>query len=939
MEWIECRRCGWPVLPNDVYCGGCGEKTSRISIASVKPDLNAKIHGNIIELTRYKDDRNLLKVSFQNKGLHTRILKIKDQRGMRAEPQIVILPPHEQSVNTTVTLSFEDSHQSSTQAVWTTEQGDSEIKLIVNWKPVPVITYEGPELVFRTTEDSSLSYPVTFSILHSDVNVRDLLIDPPWINFNQIRRKWKKNTTLTIQLTADPKTYEESDLNLSEITVSFNVLERNEPLIRKIPARLIRIPKPNVFSENPVSIQPSDKLLFTFSLHSTGKEYDESVLIENLDIKLTRRDKSDNLIPNLEYKWQGHSGIGDDVKTGSHTYTLEIDTSELPADSWYDMELQIFTNQSSDAPTTRYPVVLIVKPEKVFTGILALDFGTSYSMGAFKSDGKDIKYLPLDSTSNEVPSKIAYLTINDRFIGYKAENETLINPTLNQSRLLDSVKRFIGDSSRKIELAFGADRKTLSPKEVMRDYCAEMLSIFKQQEGKFEGHLMLTYPSKFSWKQSEEIRWVAQELGIPKEKSYFLDEARAVANYAIEQGIDIEPGTHFMVMDIGGGTTDIAICYKSDEPHPKIIDIAGDRYFGGENITDWIAELIVYLAELELSPRKVLFGQRIPESLRKNPATANDIAECRFNLLKSAFQIKKDWPVSKLTLPPLFIYDSNFEITKTDSKEIDFTDWMIIEDKTRDAIQSILNEVNFILKERGIKLSLIILAGQGGLFKPIKSMIEDIMKTDDIVQCRDLKGAVSRGAVAYTDYVIQGGNKIETQHLTRSALGIKLPLKDRPVLQFTEFIPRNREIPTRSPGRWFNWPQNRSVNEFKIFERWGPESYSNINKKSEDYIATDVVIIPSDLMAILDLKRCYLLLRMLEDETVSLCKFFCINEGEIDTLKILKPDIQKYTKNETVIYYEGPVRDIELFHPEVYTNLSGRPVFLMENSFSERVGK
>jgi molecular chaperone DnaK (HSP70) len=936
MECVDCQHCGWPVSSNDVYCGGCGEKINRIRVFAAN-EPNAEIFGNFIQVNRYLDNRNLLSVSFQNIGLHTRMLIVKNPRGISADPLTVVLPPMIQSADTTVALGFEKDHQSPANIEWVTDQEDTTIRLSVNWKPVPVITYEGSDLIFGSFSDTSLSHSATFVIHHSDVTVRDVQIDPPWIQPNQVQREWKKNTPLTLQLTADPKTAEESDVDLSEITVSFIVLERDKPIVRKIPARLSRISKPQVISDNPIYVDYSQILIFTFRLLPKGKAHDEPALIEDLHIQIS---SNDTLPRELAYKWCGHSGIGDPVSTNSPVYTLEIDTSELPSDSRHTMELHIYTNHSPEVPT-KHPVVLIVKREKVFTGILALDFGTSYSMGAFKRDGGDPEYLSLDTVNTvikEVPSKIAYRTFDDRVIGYNAENLPLHDRTFNQSRLLDSVKRFIGDSSRRFDLAIGGDHKRLSPREVMRDYCAEMLSIFEHQEGRFKGSLTLTYPSKFSWLQTEEVRWVAQSLGIPKDKSYFLDEARAVMNYAINaQDIDIISGSCFMVMDIGGGTTDIAICGKTDEPHPEIIDIAGDRDFGGENITDWIAELMVRQAELEIKPWKVLFGDKIPKIFQNDPAASDKIAECRFNLLKSAFQIKKDWPVTKISLPPLYIFDDSFEIIKTEAKEIDFTDWMNIEDMTRDAIQNILNEVNLILEEKGITLSLIILAGQGGLFAPIRSMISEITKTD-IVQCQDLKGAVSHGAIAYTDYVLQGGKIVKNQHLTRSALGIRLPLKNKPVTQFTKFIPRNASIPTQFLGHWFNW-NNRDFVSFQIFERWGPESSYKTNRKFEDYIATDEVVIPSELTQILDRKRCYLLLRMLTDETVSLCKFFLINDGETDTLTILKSELQKHEVNGTVIYHDASVPDIELFHSQVYSDLSGQPVFLMESTFGGRPGE
>lgn len=927
-----CDRCDWPLLHNDYYCSGCGKIITFIE-AALEGEENYSARGEYIELSRYEDDRKPIRITFINTGPHKRTLSSANNESISVEPKTFELLPGD-AHRKTVELNFTNQHNPFPDCIeWHTDQGYPAIQLSVNWKPFPTISCREKEVVL---ESNSNKLPLTASLSGSDITVKKIMFDPPWVQIDQIPRFWKKNTDVKFSLLVDSVNMDENNFETSEILISFFINERVKPIEVRVPIRWAGMKTFDLILKNEIVIEVGEKAKFKFELRPWQKEQTNPVLFEHLQITVLNIEHGD--LPQekqkeriLEFKWLSKNAYGNDTKV-DNTYEIEIDTSKLP-EAKYTMSFQFDTNQSSPVPFKR---VLRVKPQKEFNGILTMDFGTSYSMCTYKHKGDETKSLIIDDTE-AILSKILYKTFEEKYIGNAAVNLTYTDRNVNWSQLFDSVKRFIGSDTR-YHLAIDGKYKELTPIEVMLDYCREMLAIFEKQVGKFKGTLTLTYPSKFSWLQGEQIRWVAQNLGIPAKDSHFLDEGRAIANYVSNVArYEIDTGSTFMVMDIGGGTTDIAICKQTDDPYPEIISIAGDRDFGGENITDWIADAIVDQIELMVAPKKVLFGTNIPDDIRLDPVKSSRISETRYEILNKAFEIKKEWSKSDFSMASVYTYDtSTYEVHSEKNIEIEFKerDFKTIEEKTEEKIRSILDEVNEILKEENLTLSLIILAGQGSLFAPIKQMISVIMATK-IIQCDELKGAVSKGAIEYTRYAEASGIKIHIPHLTRSALGIMLPEKGRSKIRFEEFISRNSMIPTITKGKWISW-SGSLYRKFEIYEQWGPKSYRE-RIEYQDYIGTDEIEIAPELEKILDLSDCYLLLRLLKNETLSLCKFFRIRQKEIDLLTLLHPEFNKMDKNGTTIYSEDDF-DIDLFPDDVLFDLEGQVVFLKERLFEHRGG-
>lgn len=930
-----CDRCDWPLLHDDYYCSGCGKIITFIE-ATLEDEENYSARGEYIKLSRYEDDRKPIRITFINTGPHKRTLSTANNESISIEPKVFELLPGD-AHRKTVELNFTNQHNLLPDCIeWHTDQGYSAIQLSVNWKPFPTISCKEKEVIL---ESNSNKLPLTASLSGSDITVKKIMIDPPWVQIDQIPRFWKKNTDVKFSLLVDSVNMDENNFETSEILISFFINERVKPIEVRVPIRWAGMKTFDLIAaKNEIVVEVGEKANFKFKLRPRQKEQTNPIVFEHLQITVLNDEYGD--LPQekqqeriLEFKWLSKNAYGDSIDSkGDNTYEIEIDTSNL-SEAIYTLSFQFDTNQSSPVSSD---LVLRVEPQKEFNGILTMDFGTSYSMCTYRHKGDETKSLIIDD-SEAILSKILYKTFEEKYIGNAAVNLTYTDRNVNWSQLFDSVKRFIGSDTR-YHLAIDGKYKELTPIEVMLDYCREMLSIFEKQVGKFKGTLTLTYPSKFSWLQGEQIRWVAQNLGIPAKDSHFLDEGRAIAHYVRNiANYKIEAGSTFMVMDIGGGTTDIAICKQTDDPYPEIISIAGDRYFGGEHITEWIADAIIDQIELMVAPKKVLYGDNFPEAIRLDPVKSSHTSETRYEILNKAFEIKKEWPKSDFSMASVYTYDtSTYEVHSEKNIEIEFKekDFKKIEEKTKEKIRSILDEVNEILKEENLVLSLIILAGQGSLFSPIKQMISDIMATE-IIQCDELKGAVSKGAIAYTRFAQTYGVRIHIPHLTRSALGIMLPEKGTSDLIFEEFIPRNSTIPTITNGRWISW--NGSLNKiFEIWEQWGPKSYRG-QLDYQDYIGTDEIEIASELEKILDLSDCYLLLRLLENETLSLCKFFRIRQEEIDLLTLLHPDIKKMDKNGTTIYSEEDF-DIDLFSNDVLFDLEGQVVFLKERLFEHRGG-
>ncbi|MBA3927885.1 rod shape-determining protein [Listeria sp. FSL L7-1582] len=141
------------------------------------------------------------------------------------------------------------------------------------------------------------------------------------------------------------------------------------------------------------------------------------------------------------------------------------------------------------------------------------------------------------------------------------------------------------------------------------DIVQEMLRIFLQKldlKGFFsKPRVLICCPTNITSVEQKAIRQAAEQSGG---KQVFMEEEPKVA--AIGAGMDIFQPSGNMVIDIGGGTTDIAVLSMGDIVTSKSVKLAGNQLDG---------DILQYIKR----QYNLLIGERTSEELKINVATAS----------------------------------------------------------------------------------------------------------------------------------------------------------------------------------------------------------------------------------------------------------------------------------------------------------------------------
>ena len=203
--------------------------------------------------------------------------------------------------------------------------------------------------------------------------------------------------------------------------------------------------------------------------------------------------------------------------------------------------------------------------------------------------------------------------------------------------------------------------------------------------------ILICCPSNITEVERNAIREAAETQGA---KKVYVEEEPKVA--AIGAGLDISKPSASMVIDIGGGTTDIAILSLGDIVTSKSIRVAGDLFD---------QEIIKYVK----NKYKLLIGERTAEEVKIEIGT-----------------VYKDTKKGKMTIRGRDLstgLPNSIEIT---SREI--------EEALKESVSKIVQAAKSVLEETMPELSAdivtngIVVTGGGALLNGIKELLEDELK-------------------------------------------------------------------------------------------------------------------------------------------------------------------------------------------------------------------
>lgn len=203
--------------------------------------------------------------------------------------------------------------------------------------------------------------------------------------------------------------------------------------------------------------------------------------------------------------------------------------------------------------------------------------------------------------------------------------------------------------------------------------------------------ILICCPSNITKVERNAIREAAESAGA---KKVFVEEEPKVA--AVGAGLDISAPSASMVIDIGGGTTDIAILSLGDIVNSKSIRVAGDLFD---------TEIIKYVK----NKYKLLIGERTSEDVKIKIGTVYPDAKKEKMLIRGRDMITG--------LP------SSITIS---SKEV--------EEALHESIHKIVLATKSVLEETMPELSAdivtngIVVTGGGALLNGLKKLLEEELK-------------------------------------------------------------------------------------------------------------------------------------------------------------------------------------------------------------------
>ncbi len=227
-------------------------------------------------------------------------------------------------------------------------------------------------------------------------------------------------------------------------------------------------------------------------------------------------------------------------------------------------------------------------------------------------------------------------------------------------------------------------------------------------------------PSRVTEVESRAVMEAAVKVGA--RKVYLIDEPVAAA---IGAGVDIMPAKGHMVVDIGGGTTDVAVLSMGGIVSSKSIRVAGSDF--DESIIRNIR-----------SEYKLLLGQRMAENTKINAGSVWDRDEHYTCDVKGRNLLNG--------LP------SKIEVTRADLYDAMIDNALEIVDAVKEVLEMTPPELVGDIMENGI-----IMTGGGSLLSGLDKLIENSVGTRTYV-AQNTKDCVAVGTGKSFDYIDKLGD-------------------------------------------------------------------------------------------------------------------------------------------------------------------------------------
>ncbi|MCL2422622.1 MAG: Hsp70 family protein, partial [Micrococcales bacterium] len=235
--------------------------------------------------------------------------------------------------------------------------------------------------------------------------------------------------------------------------------------------------------------------------------------------------------------------------------------------------------------------------------VLAVDFGTSNTGAAIRfADGR-VEKVKLGSATDTMPSAVVLTTSLSRpATDAAADKQWRVGQSaLNARRTAPGT--FVGSPKSRLgqePMLFGDD--LVSPAQMVAHVLTAVRRRAVSAAGREPDQVVLTHPVGWGPARLDALCQAAVLAGFDADRVWLLPEP--VAAFHAHHTGDLAPGSRVAVVDIGGGTCDVAVVQTAASGGLVVVAQAGDDRLGGNDLDDllvgWVTD------QLSLSGRQHL---------------------------------------------------------------------------------------------------------------------------------------------------------------------------------------------------------------------------------------------------------------------------------------------------------------------------------------------
>lgn len=373
--------------------------------------------------------------------------------------------------------------------------------------------------------------------------------------------------------------------------------------------------------------------------------------------------------------------------------------------------------------------------------LLAIDYGTSFSLVAVSDNGGEIRFIPASDGRVLVPSVIAAYPDGDYVVGAAAVEEE----TRAGAATVRNAKRHIGTSG-----VYSLGGRSATPEFASSLIIRSLRQNAEEALGTYARRCLTAYPANFGLAQANALLNAFTLAGLDV---FRMVGEPNVASVLVSLDRPDWEGT-FLVVDLGGGTFDVAVV-EYGENVCQIRAVAGDNELGGIDYDEALAReaqrrLLTQfpLPVVSDSIRRILL---VEAQRAKHLLTTAERAAFTVELEHEARLVTFDW-----------------EVTRDDFRMLTYH----LNRRVCDVVEDVLAD-SWLYEG----IDTIFLTGQGTKIFTIPEVLTSLGLTHDVVGTYR-EDAVARGLATYTKVLTRKSDQVLLLDLSHRGIGLRLALAD-----------------------------------------------------------------------------------------------------------------------------------------------------------------